>query len=275
MLNKKLLYITTVGLMSSVFSINTKAQTFYQCVPAIEEEDWNKTPILSTPAGTCVFINVKPGLYLVYLRGGKGGDQVVKDYNTGNETNRYYGKEGGYVEYKFKVDKDIPIQLCAGGKGGDGGKYVNRKTYGSTYGDSGCVGGGGAGSWIMIEDKIIAAGGGAGGGVGAFDSYGDIGSGGSYGTGFGCIINHGTTYSSGALNVLGGSVGEFKQYLGSSNYKSVESPQKLLYPGSIRSFFGGYGSVAAAASHQSNVSLKLGCQDPNTGCAELYAWRAN
>ncbi|MBD5405807.1 hypothetical protein HDR59_04660 [bacterium] len=333
MLNKKLLYITTAGLVASVFPVNTDAQTFYQCMPCPigtyskngkceacplgtyststgagsclscdstefsnadrtrcfkinDKENWNTSPVASPSAGKCVNYTIpKSGLYAVYLRGGNGSSgRGCCNCSIGN------GQNGGYVAYRFVANAGTSIELCAGGNATSG---IN----------GGTAGGGGAGSWIKIGGSYIVAGGGGGGGyVGGVvggatnDRKGQAGGGGAIGAG-----GSGDDYScSGTSSGSGGSVGPYSGGAGQSHEhdgvagtginadntgkggrsgggygRGGSATGVTLYTGSVRVNVGGAGNTAGSATHNSNISLTLGCSSNATGCAALYSWRLN
>ena len=328
MLNKKLLYITTAGLMASAFPVNTDAQTFYQCMPCPvgtyaksgkceacplgtyttstgtgsclscdstefsnadrtrcfkvnDKENWNTSPVASPSAGKCVNYTIpKSGLYAVYLRGGHGSAGAAACHPDLD------GKEGGYVAYKFIANAGTSIELCAGGNG--------------VYHGTG--GGGGAGSWIKIGGAYIVAGGGGGGGnVGGViggatnDVKGQAGGGGAIGGG-----GSGDDYKCGGYSGDGGSVGPYEGGAGQSYEHDGKAGTGInadnagkggrsgggygrggaatgvtLYTGSVRVNVGGAGYTAGSATHNSNMSITLGCSSNATGCAALYSWRFN
>ena len=175
------------------------------------------TKTISATQGSCSKGTLVAGQpYRVILRGGKGGNS--------NDT----GANGGFVEYEFIPDRLYAYELCAGSNGYS--YYYNAfEGYGA--------GGGGAGSWIKLNDGIhdyyIAAGGGGGGAFNKkgkngynFDAAGGggggIGSGGAGNTNNFCIEKS-TKYNMDCKTVITVQGGKG----GSSFYGSVNGLQSM------------------------------------------------
>ncbi len=246
------------------------------CVDINDKDNWEH--VVGVSATTCYTTTLRTtGLYVVYLRGGKGGSAGYCLSYSG-------GKKGGYVQYKFTATAGTSVEICVGGNGTNAG---------------GTAGGGGAGSWIKIGGQYIVAGGGGGGGyVGgqSNDKKGQAGGGGAVGAGgsgddFDC--DSGCAGAGGSTEDYAGAAGQCGKKDGSAgsginDYNTGKGGRKgggygvggnatgiTLYGGYVRTKVGGDGAQAGSATHDSNIDLQLNCSDENEGCAYLYEWKYN
>ncbi len=267
-----------------------------QCLSLLNKSRWAQYG--SVKGGDCQDITLYPNIqYLVYLRGGDGGGAYrdvyecsEDDYDDCDYVEKTFGI-GAYVEYKFTVTSQTSAKICAGGNG------------------SGVAGAGG--SWIQIGDEYIVAGGGYGSATdkGARHSIyggggGAVGAGGSgveirdgsrlfgYAGNGGNIYKRKYSYSSecgatgpGLADIGGGRGGSREIIEGNINCGlglGGEVSSAHLFTGFARSgrLGGSFNGLTeedkkAKSSHDSNFSLKLGCQTLKEGCATIYKFNNN
>ncbi len=160
--------------------------------------DFNQIASAVSGSDTCPSGTLDAGVYLVTLRGGKGGDG-----GTGGESR--YGAEGGSLSYVFTLPKSMEYMLCAG----ENGKLPK------SAGTPNEGGGGGGGSWLRFtadsSDVFFVAGGGGGA---SSDVDGDDGGGGGGGGGIGA----GGAAGEGRNNSYGGFGGRSGIYDGGDYY---------------------------------------------------------
>lgn len=164
-------------------------------VSSLTAADFNQIASAVSGSSTCPSGTLDAGVYLVSLRGGKGG-------NSGSKGASRSGAEGGSLSYVFTVSKSMPYMLCAGengklpvdtstpneGGGGGGGSwlrlatsskevekmsFLTKKTYKDTvYEYAFFVAGGGGGASSDVDGND-GGGGGGGGGIGAGGAGGE------------------------------------------------------------------------------------------------------
>ena len=264
-----------MGIITNLPS-NSNAQTFYQCMPCPENskgvngkcysyDDINSYKTIANPSPEkCSSGTLNPGEYILFLRGGKGG-------NAGSRLSNKIGKSGGYLAYRFTVYENSNYELCAGGNGNS---------------DTEMGGGGGAGSWLKIGSTYLVAGGGGGAGNSNY-GWGQAGGGGAVGAGGGadCSNNHGGKGGSvGIYNSAnacacgsdtgcpGAAINNDNAGCGGHNGDRCGSNATgiTLYSGSIKTKVGGTADSDGSTTHLSNTSLKFSCSDSSKGCAVLY-----
>ena len=184
-----------------------------QCLSLLDKNRWIQYG--SVKGGNCQDITLYPNIqYLVYLRGGDGGEAYRNVYTCeDNDINDnvdcdYVEKTfgiGAYVEYKFTVASQTSAKICAGESAirVTGWRKVNVS--------------GGGGSWIQIGDKYIVAGGGYGssriGDEG--NKYYVYGGGGGAigGGGSGYVCDDGSSGASGNVPGKGGNIYDGGKYV--------------------------------------------------------------
>ena len=256
-----------------------------QCLSLLNKSRWAQYG--SVKGGDCQDITLYPNIqYLIYLRGGDGGGAYrdvyecsEDDYDDCDYVEKTFGI-GAYVEYKFTVTSQTSAKICAG--------ESVEKSRGSYP-----VYSGGGGSWIQIGDEYIVAGGGYGLTTNDGTRYHAYGGGGgaigSGGSGLTCtqagVCGRCGVAGSG-LDGIGGGRGGSKVFESENRncgrgFGGEVNPSRL-FPRFARSGrLGGSTETViredmeAKSSHDSNFSLKLGCQTLKEGCATIYRFNNN